>query len=106
MDFHPLGGAQIEKKWSDDNDMSVKLTFNDLKWPLNDCFREYISNLLNQNLKILNENLRKFDSQKISSYKKISKILIFRPLALHKELEYEPGPSVFEQRESNHCLNE
>jgi len=70
------------------------------------------SNHLNQNLKILSkilqdENLRKFDSQKISNFKKkFSKILKFRPWALHKELEYELGPSVFEQRESNHCLNE
>lgn len=30
----------------------------------------------------------------------------FRPWALHKELQYELGPSVNEQRESSHRLNE
>jgi hypothetical protein len=69
--------------------------------------RVKVQDLLNQNLKILRfcENLRKFDSQKISK-KYISKILKNRPLALHKELEYELGPSVYEQRDSSHRLNE
>lgn len=48
--------------------------------------------------------MRKFDSQKISI--DFSKILKIRPRALHKELEYELGPSVYEQRDSSHRLNE
>ena len=38
--FSSTRWRSTEKKWSDDNDMSVKFTFYDLKWPLNDCFRE------------------------------------------------------------------
>jgi len=48
--------------------------------------------------------LRKFDSQKISN--DFSKILKIRPQALHKELEYELGLGVYEQRDSSHRLNE
>lgn len=55
---------------------------------------------------ILNLKFEKIWFTKNFEINNFSKILKIRPRALHKELEYELGPSVYEQRDSSHRLNE